>query len=143
MIYSLALRGEAPRALGVANAHKVPVLAVLASVLFGFVAAVLELIYPDRVLPVLLNIVGATCLLVWTISLLSQLILRARAERNGSRLPFRMRGYPWLTLLALAMLAAIFALLVITPGTRMQFVSMALLTMAIAGISEFVRRQRR
>ncbi|MEE7548754.1 amino acid permease, partial [Xanthomonas sp. Kuri4-1] len=105
MIYSLGQRGEAPRALGRANGRRVPVLAVLASVLFGFVAAVLELLYPHRVLPVLLNIVGATCLLVWTISLLSQLILRRRADRAGTPLPFRMRGFPGLTLLALAILA--------------------------------------
>ena len=59
-----------------------------------------------RVLPVLLNIVGSTCLLVWTISLVSQLILRRRADRAGTPLPFRMRGFPWLTGAALAILAA-------------------------------------
>jgi AAT family amino acid transporter len=143
MIYSLARRGEAPRVLGMANTRKVPVLAVLASVLFGFTAAVLELIYPERVLPVLLNIVGATCLLVWTISLLSQLILRSRAERAGKPLPFRMRGYPWLTLLALCILGGIFVLLLVTADARMQFVSMALLTATIAVISEAARRFRR
>ncbi len=143
MIFSLGQRGEAPRALGIANARNVPVLAVLASVLFGFVAAVLELIFPGKVLNVLLNIVGATCLLVWTISLLSQLILRARADRAGTPLPFRMRGYPLLTLLGLAVLALIFVLLVITPDTRMQFVSMVALTAAIAIVSEVARRARR
>lgn len=143
MIHSLAQRGEAPRPLAAVSTNGVPWLAVIASVLFGFVAAVLELIYPNRVLNVLLNIVGATCLLVWTISLLSQLILRARAGRAGTPLPFRMRGYPVLTLLGLAVLGVIFVLLVMTPGTRMQFVSMAILTAVIAVISETARRVRR
>ncbi|MBN6114270.1 amino acid permease [Xanthomonas bonasiae] len=143
MIFSLAQRGEAPRVLAFTNCQQVPLLAVLASVLFGFVAAVLELLYPNRVLPTLLNIVGATCLLVWTISLLSQLILRARADRAGTRLPFRMRGYPVLTLLALAILAVIFGLLVASPDTRAQFLSMAALTAAIALISGVARRLRR
>ena len=110
---------------------------------FGFVAAVLELLYPNRVLPMLLNVVGATCLLVWTISLLAQLVLRARADRAGTRLPFRMRGYPWLTVLALAILALIFVLLIVTPDTRAQFISMASLTAGIAVVSEFARRLRR
>jgi AAT family amino acid transporter len=121
----------------------VPVPAVLASVLFGFIAAVLELVYPNKVLNVLLNIVGATCLLVWTISLLSQLVLRARADRAGTPLPFRMRGYPALTLIGLAVLALVFVLLVVTPDTRTQFISMAMLTAAIAVVSEIARRIRR
>ncbi|WP_140719061.1 amino acid permease [Pseudomonas sp. Hp2] len=142
MIFSLARRQEAPDVLGQANRRGVPVPAVLASVLFGFVAAVLELVYPNKVLNVLLNIVGATCLLVWTISLLSQLVLRARADRAGTPLPFRMRGYPVLTLVGLAVLALIFVLLVSTPDTRMQFVSMAALAAAIAVVSEVARRLR-
>lgn len=143
MIYSLAQRREAPRLLGTTNGRLVPVLAVLASVLFGFAATAMELLYPDKVLPVLLNIVGSTCLLVWTISLLSQLILRHRANRDGTRLPFRMAGYPYLTVIALAILGLIFALLLTSPETRLQFLSMATLTLGIAALSAIARRMRR
>ena len=143
MIFSLAQRGEAPRLLGATNRHLVPVMAVLASVLFGFVATALELRFPNRVLPVLLNIVGSTCLLVWTISLLAQLILRNRANRDGTPLPFRMAGHPYLTVVALAILGLIFALLLSAPETRLQFLSMAALTAVIATISAVARRLRR
>ncbi|MGH8087307.1 MAG: amino acid transporter, partial [Stenotrophomonas sp.] len=87
--------------------------------------------------------VGSTCLLVWTISLLSQLILRHRANRDGTRLPFRMAGYPYLTVLGLAVLALIFGLLLSEAHTRIQFLSMALLTAIIAITSEIARRVRR
>ncbi len=143
MMYSLASRGEAPRWLGRTSIRQVPVIAVLASVLFGFGATVLELLYPDKVLPVLLNVVGSTCLLVWTLTLVSQLILRRRAERNGTALPFRMAGFPYLTLLALGILALIFALLLSTPETRLQFLSMAAFTAFIALCSGLARRLRR
>lgn len=142
MIFSLAQRAEAPRLLGHANGRGVPVMAVLASVLFGFIAALLEFLYPKQVLDVLLNIVGATCLMVWTISLLSQLVLRARADRAGVALPFRMSGYPWVTLLGLGLLALIFGLLIQTPETRPQFVSMVVLTALIALLSAGARRLR-
>ncbi len=142
MIFSLAQRGEAPRLLGATNRQLVPVMAVLASVLFGFVATALELRFPNRVLPVLLNIVGSTCLLVWMISLLAQLILRNRANRNGTPLPFRMAGYPYLTVIALAILGLIFVLLLSAPETRLQFLSMAALTAVIATISAVARRLR-
>ena len=143
MIHSLAARGEAPRGLARISSRQVPVLAVLASVLFGFVAAGLELLFPERVLPTLLNIVGSTCLLVWAMTLVSQLILRRRAERNGTPLPFRMAGFPYLTVLALAILALIFVLLLSAPETRVQFLSMAALTAAIAVASALARRLRK
>ncbi|WP_349986402.1 amino acid permease [Stenotrophomonas sp. WHRI 8082] len=142
MIFSLAQRREAPAALGRADRRQVPILAVLASVLFGFAATVMELLFPTRVLPVLLNIVGSTCLLVWTISLASQLVLRRRADRAGLSLPFRMAAFPWLTGLALAILALIFALLLYGEQTRLQFLSMVVLTAFIASCSALARRIR-
>jgi len=142
MIFSLAQRSEAPRWLAHVNRRQVPVFAVLACVMFGFIATVFELWFPNRVLPVLLNIVGATCLLVWTIALVSQVILRRRAERTGTALPFRMRGFPWVTVAALMILALIFALLVSSEQTRGQFLSMAALTAGIALASELARRHR-
>ena len=102
----------------------------------------------QRVLPaprhvgVVLNIVGATCLLVWTLALVSQLILRRRADRAGAAMPVRMRGFPVLTLCALGILGVIFALLVASPDTRAQFLSMAASTAVIATLSALARRRR-
>ena len=141
MIQSLGQRGEAPAVFGRSDARLVPVTAVLASVLFGFVAAGLELLFPERVLPTLLNIVGSTCLLVWTIALLSQWVLRRRADRAGIRLPFRMSGFPVLTVLALAIVALIFVLLLAGAQTRVQFLSMVALTLVIATASAVARRR--
>ncbi|WMJ71402.1 amino acid permease [Stenotrophomonas sp. 24(2023)] len=142
MMFSLAQRREAPAVLGWTDPRQVPVIAVLASVLFGFAATIMELLFPDKVLPVLLNIVGSTCLLVWTLSLVSQLVLRHRANRAGTALPFRMAGYPWLTAFALAILALIFGLLLSGAQTRVQFLSMVALTVTIAVCSAIARRVR-
>ncbi len=142
MIFSLAERGEAPRLLARLDRRQVPVAAVLSSVAFGFIATVLELLYPSRVLPALLNLVGSTCLLVWTIALVSQLILRRRADRAGTPLPFRMRAFPYLTWLGLAMLGAIFVLAMGSEGPRLQLLSTIALTLGIAGCIAFARRHR-
>lgn len=143
MIFSLAERGEAPRLLAGVNRRQVPVAAVLSSVAFGFFATVLELRYPNKVLPALLNLVGSTCLLVWLMSLLSQLILRRRADRAGTPLPFRMWAFPYSTWLGLAMLAAIFALALRTEGPRIQLLSTVALTFGIALCIEAARRLRK
>jgi len=142
MIYSLAERGEAPRWLARLTGNRVPVIAVLASVAFGFVATGLELLYPDKVLPALLNVVGSTCLLVWTLSLVAQLILRRRADRAGVELPFKMWAFPYVTWLGLAILGMVFVLALVTEGSRTQLLSTVVLTLCIAGISEIARRMR-
>uniref|UniRef100_UPI001D013F88 hypothetical protein n=1 Tax=Pseudomonas sp. K5 TaxID=1156313 RepID=UPI001D013F88 len=86
-------------------------MAVWARVLFGLAAPVRERVSPAKGLPVRLTTVGAPSRLVWTISLLPQLFVRHRANRDGTRLPFRMAGYPYRTVLGLGVLALIFGLL--------------------------------
>jgi AAT family amino acid transporter len=123
MAFSLAERGEAPRSLAFLSKARVPVVAVLASVSFGVVTAVLEVAFPEKVLPLLLNIVGSTSLLVWASALLAQLALRLRADREGTFLPLRMAGFPWLTGIGLLILAAIFTVGFIGEDSRPQLLS--------------------
>jgi AAT family amino acid transporter len=136
MIYSLSERREAPRVFATTNSRHVPVAAVVISVIFGFVTVVWELLYPDTVLKVLLNLVGSTALVVWGAALLSQLILRRRADRDGTALPLRMRGFPYLTMAGLVLLLAIFAVGFSDPVSRTQLFSSFGL---VAGIAVLVK----
>lgn len=132
MAYSLSVRGEAPAFLSRLNTARVPVIAVSISVAFGFLAAVLELLFPEKILPALFQLVGSTCLVVWGSALVSQLILRRRADRAGTALPLRMKGFPGLTVFGLVLLALIFAVGFSSPeSSRQLFSTMAL----IAGIA--------
>ncbi|UVJ38186.1 amino acid permease [Arthrobacter sp. CJ23] len=132
MIFSLSERGEAPGFLSRLSGAKVPAAAVGVSVAFGFIATVLELLFPERVLPALLNLVGSTCLVVWGTALVSQLILRRRADREGTELPLRMKGFPYLTIFGLALLALIFVVGFANPESAGQLIGTFLLIVAIA-----------
>ena len=132
MVYSLAERGEAPRFLARLNGTSVPVIAVGISVAFGFFATVLELLFPDRILPALFQLVGSTCLVVWGTALVSQLILRRRADRDGTRLPLRMNGFPGLTVFGLVLLALIFAVGFSAENSRAQLLSTFALVACLA-----------
>ncbi|MFP5366202.1 MAG: amino acid permease, partial [Actinomycetes bacterium] len=132
MAYSLAQRSAAPFFLSRLGRAGVPMLAVGVSVAFGFVATVLELLFPDRILPALFQLVGSTCLVVWGSALVSQLILRRRADRAGIPLPVRMKGFPGLTILGLVLLGLIFAVGFSAEGSRVQLFSTFAL---IAGIA--------
>lgn len=134
MIYSLAERGGAPAAFAAVTRNGVPRNAVLASVAFGFVTVFLNYVAPDRVLPLLLNAVGSTILVLWTYVTVSQIRLRRKAQRSGTvdQLPLKMWAFPYLSYLALGMLASVALLALFDPAARNQLIATALLTSGIA-----------
>ncbi|MEU5687130.1 amino acid transporter [Streptomyces venezuelae] len=151
MVFSLAERGEAPRALlkvsrrgtsgGEASGGGVPRRAVLASVAFGFVSVVLNLKWPDSVFLYMLNSVGAVLLFVWALIAVSQLRLRRRIEREApERLVLRMWAFPYLTWAALAAMAAVLGLMLTDADARPQLLWSAgatALVLAVAGLREW------
>ncbi|GAA1341176.1 amino acid permease [Arthrobacter roseus] len=142
MIFSLSERTEAPVFLSRRNRLNVPVAAVLASVVFGFMATGLELLFPEMVLPLLLNIVGSTCLVVWGSALISQIILRRRADRDGTELPMRMAAFPALSYLGVALLVGILTIGFLAETTRIQLLSTFVLVAVIAVLSRANARRR-
>ncbi|MEV5851315.1 amino acid permease [Streptomyces anulatus] len=128
MIFSLAERGEAPRGLlkvsgGGARETTggVPRRAVLASVAFGFVSVLLNLLWPDTVFLYMLNSVGAVLLFVWALIATSQLRLRARLEQEAPEaLSLRMWCFPYLTWVTLAGLSGVLLLMLTDEAARPQ-----------------------
>ncbi|MGW0390836.1 amino acid permease [Streptomyces sp. NPDC003042] len=121
MVFSLAERGEAPRALLKVSGGGVPRRAVFASVSFGFVSVVLNLLWPDTVFLYMLNAVGAVLLFVWALIAVSQLRLRGRLERDmPERLTLRMWLFPYLTWAALFGMAAVLVLMLFDDSARPQ-----------------------
>ncbi|MDX2402755.1 amino acid permease [Streptomyces microflavus] len=127
MVFSLAERGEAPRGLlkvsggSQGKAGGVPRRAVLASVAFGFVSVLLNLLWPDTVFLYMLNSVGAVLLFVWALIAASQLRLRARLEQEAPwALALRMWWFPYLTWLTLAGLFAVLVLMLTDDAARPQ-----------------------
>lgn len=142
MVYSLAERGEAPKALRVRSASGVPRRAVLVSVTFGFVSVLLNIWWPDSVFLWMLNAVGAIALVVWIAVAVSQLRLRAQLEREApERLKLRMWGFPGLTILSLVTMGAVLVLLVVDDASRPQVIGTGVLTAVVLAIG--VLRQRR
>ncbi|WP_369215098.1 amino acid permease [Streptomyces flavofungini] len=145
MVFSLAERGEAPKALLKVAGGGVPRRAVLASVAFGFVSVLLNLEWPDSVFLYMLNSVGAVLLFVWALIAVSQLRLRRRIEREApERLVLRMWAFPYLTWAALVAMAVVLGLMLNDDGARPQLLWSAgatALVLAVAGLREW--RDRR
>ena len=144
MIFSLSQRGAAAPMFGRVARNGVPAAAVLASVAFGFVTVALNYLRPDKVLPMLLNAVGSTILVLWTFVAVSHLVLRRRARRNGTEaeLPLKMWCFPYLSYATLGLLAAVVVLALFDDAARTQLFATAALTAAIAGTCYLQVRRR-
>jgi len=143
MVYSLAQRGQAPRALTTVDRKGVPYLAVAASVVFGFVAVVLNVLWPDTIFQYMLDAVGSVLLLVWIIVACAQLRLRRELERTApDSLTVRMWGFPYLTWAALVAMVAIMLLMIADPGARGQLASSGILVVIVLAVALWWRRSR-
>ncbi|MCX5208953.1 amino acid permease [Kitasatospora sp. NBC_00240] len=98
MAFSLGQRGDAPKAFARVSRRGVPRVAILSSVVFGFLAVFFNYTSPNTVFKFLINSSGAVALFVWLVICFSQLRMRKIIERETpERLTVRMWLYPYLT----------------------------------------------
>ncbi|MEU0002746.1 amino acid permease [Streptomyces sp. NPDC006314] len=98
MAFSLGERGDAPKAFARVNSRGVPLAAILASVVFGFVAVFFNYLSPDKIFLFLVNSSGAVALFVWLVICFSQLRMRKIIQREApEKLVVKMWLYPYLT----------------------------------------------
>jgi len=119
MLYSLAERGQAPRAFAQLNPHQVPAPGIHASAALMLIGVVLNYLVPKDVFTWVTSVALVGALWTWGIILLSHLSYR-RAVLEG-RLPevgFRMPGAPYANWVVLAFLIAVTAMLGLDPETR-------------------------
>nr|WP_240929403.1 amino acid permease [Streptomyces coryli] len=146
MAHSLVERDQGPRALKPRNRAGVPARAVAATCSFGFAAVLLAYWFPDTLFKWLLNMVGATVLVVWGFIAVAQLRLRRRYEREApEQLTVKMWAFPYLTWLALAAIAAILVLMARTPNGRAELITTGATAIALSalGLLRDARRRRR
>lgn len=140
MLFSLGKRKLAPVAVTHVTGKGVPANAVVSSVAFSFLAVGLNWIWPDQVMPILLNVVGSTIIVIWTFIAVTQLILRRRADKNGEHLPVRLWGFPYLSIVTLVVLAGIVAVSMTDTAARTQLLLTASLTAVIWVVSKIALR---
>jgi GABA permease len=144
MAFSLGERGDAPKSFARTTSSGVPMAAVLASVVFGFVAVFFNYAYPDTVFLFLVNSSGAVALFVWLVICFSQLRLRKIIQREApEKLVVRMWLYPYLTWATAALIVFVLGyMLTDTEGessgrtTVLLSVLVAALVVAVAVVRE-------
>ncbi|MFG2093321.1 amino acid permease [Streptomyces sp. NPDC048612] len=139
MAFSLGQRGDAPKAFARTNSRGVPQAAILASVLFGFIAVGFNYLWPDTVFQFLLNSSGAVALFVWLVICFSQLRMRGIILReNPDKLIVRMWLFPYLTWATIAMISFVLVYMLTDDsegGGRIQVLLSVLLAAAVVAVS--------
>ncbi len=133
MLYALARRGEAPRALRRTNRAGVPVMGVLAASSAGFLAVVANYFLPTgAVFNFLLSSSGSIAVVVYLCICATQISAhRRRTPEQAAGLPVRMWGAPYLSYAVGLVLSAIIVGMAFTAGTRTPLA----LTLTVTGIA--------
>ena len=118
MLFVLAARREAPMRLITVNRRGVPVWAILASTVIGFLSVIAAYVSPDTVFKFLLNSSGAVILFVYLLIAISQFVLRRRTPDD--QLTVKMWFFPVLTILAGAGIIAVLVQMGLKSDTRSQ-----------------------
>ncbi|MFG2492365.1 amino acid permease [Streptomyces caniferus] len=139
MAFSLGQRGDAPKAFARTNSRGVPQAAILASVLFGFIAVGFNYLWPTTVFQFLLNSSGAVALFVWLVICFSQLRMRGIILReNPDKLVVRMWLFPYLTWATIAMISFVLVYMLTDDsegGGRIQVLLSVLLAVLVVAVS--------
>ena len=141
MLFSLSTRGDAPKSWRKISKRGVPVSAVLASTVVGFITVGLNYLSPDKVFLFMVNTSGAIALFVWLVIALSQLILRRRMGAGAKDLALKMWFFPYLTWLSIAAITALLIGMVIVPQTREALLLSVGLAAVVVAIGVFRYRK--
>lgn len=119
MLFTLARRGQAPRAFSVLGRGKVPSAGIHVSAAVMLIAVFLNYVVPKEVFTWVTSVTLIGTLWTWGIIMISHLGYR-RAVRAGrvAASPFRMPGAPVTNWVVVAFLLFVTAMLSLDPGTR-------------------------
>ncbi|MZD05553.1 amino acid permease [Streptomyces sp. SID5785] len=144
MAFSLGLRGDAPKAFARTTSRGVPRVAILGSVVFGFLAVWFNYQWPDTVFDFLLNSSGAVALFVWLVICFTQLKMRGIILREQpEKLVVKMWLFPYLTWATIAAISFVLVYMLTDDAGREQVLLSLLVAVLVVGVSLVRERGRR
>jgi L-asparagine transporter-like permease len=108
MMFSLSKGNDAPAFLGKLNKKGVPLRALAVSTLGIFLAALVSAVLPGSSYAFMMGISMFGAIFTWFMVFVSHLFFRRKWEKSGGRkLPVKMVGYPYLTIIGAILLLSL------------------------------------
>jgi GABA permease len=145
MLMALSRKGDAPEVFSRLSGNGVPILAILAGTLFGYVAVFMSYVSPETVFAFLVNSYGAVAIFVYVFIAISELRLRRTIEREDpERLRVKMWAYPYLTYLTIASMVLIVAAMAFIPAQQkpLLFGVISLVALLVAYVPRYYLGRR-
>ena len=121
MVFSLAEKGEAPKAFLKLNKKGAPVNAILTATFFSYIAVIMNYVSPDKVFMFLLSSCSAITLILYLIIAFSQLKMRRKMEKeNPELLKVKMWLFPYLTYFTILVITALLIAMFFIESMRSQ-----------------------
>lgn len=139
LMYSFSWQGNSPKIFRKLSSQKVPVPAVICSLIFAFISVGLQVWGPSNLITFFFNAVGGSLLVIWVMIVLSELKLRPALEKEGS-LKLRMWGWPILPILTLVALAGLTILMLFDTTAREQVITVAIVFALLSVLGVWVTR---
>jgi AAT family amino acid transporter/GABA permease len=122
VLFILAERGDAPQSLVKLNARRVPVGSVLIGAVAGFLGIIAATQAPQVVFDFLVSSSGAVIVFIYMTICVAQITLRRRREARDEPKPaVTMWLFPYLSIAAIAGMAAVLIAMAFTPGLQKDF----------------------
>ncbi|MEP9416377.1 amino acid permease [Gordonia sp. VNQ95] len=141
MLFSLGTRHDAPWAVRRLTGNGVPWVAVLLSMVVGFVAVIGNYVLPDKIFAWLLATSGAIALFVYLTIAASQLKLGRNLRLEGHRPPVKMWLFPYLTGAVMVFIVAILILMIFDNDQRQAILFSAISAAIIVGAGVVVQKR--
>ncbi|GAA1877251.1 amino acid permease [Lapillicoccus jejuensis] len=141
MLFSLGARGDAPKAVRRITPRGVPAVAVLASMVVGFLAVIGNYVLPDKIFGYLLATSGAVALFVYLAIAASQLVLGRRMRGEGEQPIVRMWAFPGLTIAAMVFIVVTIVLMCFD-SEQQQAVALSVLSGVVIVVLGVMRQRR-
>lgn len=142
MLFSLAQKGDAPKAFSKLSKNGVPVLAVIGSTIFAFISTMFSYTSPDKIFFFLVNSSGGVGILVYLVIAISHLRLRRKMEKvNPEKFKIKMWLFPYLTYATIISMVSVLILMAFIESQRPQFIFTSLFSICV--ISSYFIMQRK
>ena len=143
IMFSLARGGYAPASFGRVSSHGAPVAALFVSAAGLALALIVSLLYPDGAYVYLFGVSLFGGLFAWLMIFVTHLYFRPKWDASGQpRLPIRMIGYPYTSLLGVIAIVAIIATTWWVEGMRVTIIAGLPWLGALTAVYFLVRRRQ-
>ena len=141
LLYGMAQEGNAPKSLAEVNKRGVPVKAIVYPGIVTAFCVVLNYVAPAGVIELLISLITAALVIIWTIIIISHLNYRKLHDAKGTPRSFKAPLFPLTNYICLAAMVLVVVVMLLTPGVRASAYAIPVWVLAVYAMYRMVFRQ--